>query len=372
MATRRDDQDRDAEHHEAEKTGESKKPQSPRVFPKERTRRSDADNRLKQADRFARILRTLDRVRSGGRWNLRELAQEEECSEQTIRRDLKVLEMAGIPCVYKAGEDAYRMDQYPRFPVLDLNSDEVLELAKAKALTDAVAQSMGLSRNTGAEPTARKLAATNEEAGQILQDAEQLVAVLGLSFSDHSRHQETIQAIQRALLKGKQLKGIYRSPHEAKSVTLTLHPYQLALVKQAWYLIARPADGDQPLTFRVPRFKSLRVLETTASVPADFDLRQYFGDAWAVYRGDRSYKVTLQFSKEAADLVTETRWHHTQEKPKKNPDGTVTITFKKIDGLNEILRWVLGWTGRVKVLEPQELKEKVAEQLQKGLDLNTW
>jgi predicted DNA-binding transcriptional regulator YafY len=342
----------------------------PRKFP-DRPRRSDVDNRLKQAARFARILRTLERVRGGGRWNLRELAKEEECSEQTIRRDLKVLDMAGIVCAYRPDLDSYRLEQFPQFPVLDLSPDEVLELAKAKALSTAVAQSMGLPTNRGAEPTVRKLAATNEEASEILQDAEQLVAVLGWSFSDHSRHQDTIQVIQRALLKGKQLKGRYRSPHEDQVVILTLHPYQLALVKQAWYLIARLANGDQPLTYRVPRFQSLRVLENSASVPADFDLHQYFGDAWAVYRGEHSFRVSLQFSKEAAELVTETRWHHTQEKPKWKADGTVTITFTKIDGLNEILRWVLGWVGRVTVIEPAELRDMVVRRLREGLNMNT-
>jgi hypothetical protein len=60
------------------------------------------------------------------------------------------------------------------------------------------------------------------------------------------------------------------------------------------------------LTHRVARFRSLRKLDAIADVPDDFDLRAYFGDAWTVYRGGRSYDVELRFVPEAAAPVTET------------------------------------------------------------------
>lgn len=367
MAKRKSDGDDDAQ---GKQPGESGEPITPRAFPN-RPRRPDVDNRLRQADRLARVMRVLERIRGRARWNLRDIAEEEECSEQTIRRVLNVLELAGVCWYYDHEGECYRLERDPRFPVLGLDPGEIVELAKAKAITDAMADAMGLQAGTGAEPTVRKLAATSSEAAELLEDAGHLVEVMGWQFSDHSGHREIIDTVQRALLRGRQVKGRYQSPYEPKPVTLSLHPYRLALVKQAWYLIARPVDAEQPLTFRVPRFQTLRLLDAAAEIPADFDLRHYFGDAWSVYRGDRSYRVVLQFSKEAANLVTETRWHQTQEKPQRNPDGSVTVTFNKIDGLNEILRWVLGWVGRVKVIEPQELREMVVKQLQAGLDMNS-
>jgi predicted DNA-binding transcriptional regulator YafY len=111
------------------------------------------------------------------------------------------------------------------------------------------------------------------------------------------------------------------------------------------------------------------MIDEPASVPDDFDLRAYFGNAWAVYRGDRSYDVQVLFTRDAADIVTEVVWHQTQ-RVQRHKDGSVTMSFI-VDGLNEILRWVLGWAGRVKVIEPPELRQLVVEQHQKAIAINT-
>ncbi|MGI8549669.1 MAG: helix-turn-helix transcriptional regulator [Dehalococcoidia bacterium] len=300
----------------------------------------------------------LQLLLSRGRWNARDIAAEQECSERTIYRDMQVLELAGIPVEFDQDDRCYRVRQDFRFPSLSVTEDEALGQGTAAAITAG----SGLDINSGARPVTRKLAAVSKvEVVQLLADAEELVSVLDLKLADHSRHRDIIRTIQWALVKRKQLTGTYRSPHEADEVKLQLHPYRLCLVKQAWYLIARPAGDDAPLTYRVARFKTLRMLDTNADVPDDFDLKEYFGNAWAVYRGERSYDVEILFTREAAATVTEGIWHHTQ-KVRKNKDGSVTLTFQ-VDGLNEIIRWVLGWRSRAKIIQPPELREMILDQL---------
>jgi predicted DNA-binding transcriptional regulator YafY len=211
--------------------------------------------------------------------------------------------------------------------------------------------------------------AAGQAAVQILSDAERLIGVVNLSLADHSRSQEAMTIAQRALLAKRQLAGAYSSPHKTRPEKLRLHPYRLYLVKHAWYLIARPAGAEQPKTYRIARFKNLEMLDCPAEVPDDFDLRDYFGNAWAVYRGERSYDVEIEFSAEAAPLVLETIWHATQQVKKEHADGRVTLAFR-VDGLDEIVPWVLGWSGRAKVIRPKELRELVVEHLGKALKLN--
>jgi predicted DNA-binding transcriptional regulator YafY len=140
------------------------------------------------------------------------------------------------------------------------------------------------------------------------------------------------------------------------------------LVKQAWYLIARPEGSDHPVTYRVQRFRSLRKLDLPSDVPAEFDLRGYFGNAWAVYRGDQSYEVEVRFAPEAAATVTETIWHHTQQ-TQVNDDGSVTLSFR-VDGLEEILGWLLGWSGRIEIVKPAELGSLYISYLKKAIEIN--
>ena len=66
--------------------------------------------------------------------------------------------------------------------------------------------------------------------------------------------------------------------------------------------------------------------------------------------------------------MTETQWHDTQ-KVVKQPDGSVIPQFR-IDGLEEITNWVLFWTGKAKVLQPTELRDRVVAKLKQALELH--
>ena len=327
--------------------------------------RPDRDRRVRQNARIARVLGVLNLIQSRGRWSLKTIAEELECSERTIRRDLEVLEFAGVPWFKDAADQTIHVRPDYRFPVLMLTDGELL----GQALATSATRSPGLDVTLGATPTTRKLAAASTARVQeLLEDASRLVAVLDLKLVDHSRHHEAIRTVQHALLQGKQLTGHYESPYEPAPVELRLHPYRLCLVKNAWYIIGRPIDEAEPRTYRVARFKSLRMLDDPAVVPSDFDLRAYFGDAWSVYRGDQSHDVEIRFTPEAAKVVTETVWHHTQ-KATAHKDGSVTLSFR-VDGLEEIANWVLTWTGRAKVLSPPEFRQLVVGRLEKALDMN--
>ncbi len=326
--------------------------------------RPDRDRRVRQADRLARVLRVLELIQSRGRWTTKAIADEIECSERTVYRDLDVLKFAGIPYYREGDQQFVRVRSDFRFPVMTLTDDEVLGLSLAAAITKAP----GLDVTAGAVPATRKLAAVSKEKTQeLIDDAMRLVSVLDLKLVDHSRHHEAIRTIQLALLQGKQISGLYESPYEPTPVRLKLHPYRLCLIKNAWYVIGTMADEKVPKTFRVARFKTLRMQTELATVPEDFDLRTYFGNAWAVFRGDQSYDIELKFKPTAAKVVTETIWHHTQ-KASTHKDGSLTLSFQ-VDGLNEILNWILSWAGQVRVQKPDELKAMFVQALEDAIQM---
>lgn len=329
------------------------------------TTRSDRDRRVRQNARIARVLGVLNLIQSRGRWTAKAIGEELECSERTVYRDLEVLEFAGVPYYRDLTDHTIRVRSDFRFPVLSLTDDEVIGQAMATALM----QTPGLDVNQGTTLTTRKLAASSgEKTKQLFEDAARLVAVLDLKLADHSRHHDAIKTVQSSLFQGKQLTGQYESPYEASPVKLRLHPYRLCMIKNAWYVIARPVDAGTPRTYRVARFKSIRMLDDPANVPQDFSLRDYLGNAWAVFRGDQSYDIEVRFTPDAARVVTETVWHHTQTTTT-HKDGSVTLGFQ-VDGLEEIANWVLSWTGRVKVIQPTALRDLVVEKLKVALKMN--
>lgn len=327
-------------------------------------KRPDRVRRTHQADRLGKILKVLNLLQSRGRWDAQAIADEVDCSVRTVYRYLTALEHAGVPWYKDNVYQCYRVQPDYHFPAVGLTEDEALGQSLATVITKAP----GLDAGGGAAPTTRKLAAVSKETiRQLMTDAERLASVLDLKLADHSRHHQAIKTVQLALIQRKQLTGHYESPYESGPVHLRLHPYRLCLIKSAWYLIARPTDADQPRTYRVARFKTLRMLDTPARVPGEFDLREYFGNAWAVYRGDRTYDVEVRFTPDAARVVMETVWHHTQ-KSKSHPDGSVSLMFR-VDGLEEIANWLFSWTGRAKVVQPAELRELLIQKLRLALKM---
>jgi predicted DNA-binding transcriptional regulator YafY len=331
----------------------------------EHPRRPDSERRLRQTVRLARVLKILEMIQGRARYGPKEIAAELEVSERTVFRDLNVLELAGVPWSYNKEHHHYWVRPGYNFPAMNLSDDEMIGQATATVITNTP----GLDVTKGAAPATRKLwANSREQASKLLEDVAKVTAVLDLKLADHSRSHETIRTIQWALCQGRKLNGTYASPYEPKPKRLDLHPYRLCLVRQAWYLVARPSNADQPQTYRVTRFQTLRPSDVPSVVPDDFDLKSYFGNAWGVYRGAQSYEVVVHFTPEAAELVTETIWHSTQ-KVERLSDGSVTLGFV-VDGLTEIAYWILGWSGRVTVVTPPELRVLVLNHLRKAVELN--
>ena len=78
--------------------------------------------------------------------------------------------------------------------------------------------------------------------------------------------------------------------------------------------------------------------------------------------GDKElHIVKVELRDYAARMAQERRWHPTQELKFLNGTGTrVEICFQ-ISRLEEVVRWVLSWGSKAKVLAPPELKRMLRE-----------
>jgi predicted DNA-binding transcriptional regulator YafY len=332
---------------------------------RKRSGRPDSERRLRQASRHARVIRVLQLISGKGAWTARKLATELECAERTVYRDLAILELAGVPWYFNEEQQSYRVREDFWFPTFSLSVDELI----GQATAGTIAKAQGLRINQGTEVTLQRLrSGLNEKNQELLKRASEMVAILDLKLADHSRSEKSIDAVQRAILQRRQLEGSYRSPYAASSHIVTLHPLRLCMIKQAWYLIAKDSADEAIKSYRLTRFLSLNVLSRAAENIEEFDIRQHFANAWGVFRGDRRFSIKLRFTSEAAPLVQETQWHHSQA-CEANTDGSLTVSFE-VDGLEEIVWWVLGWSSRVSVIEPKELKKMVREKLQAALKMN--
>lgn len=81
--------------------------------------RSDADRRVRQCERLARLMQTLHLIMGRGRWDADALAEELECSRRTVFRLLQTLSMAGVPWYFDEKLRAYKVRAGYKFPMLE-------------------------------------------------------------------------------------------------------------------------------------------------------------------------------------------------------------------------------------------------------------
>jgi predicted DNA-binding transcriptional regulator YafY len=115
-------------------------------------------------------------------------------------------------------------------------------------------------------------------------------------------------------------------------------------------------------TFKLSRMKSVTPLQSTYTIPDDFDPRRYLTDAWGVVGGQTEVvSVTLRFAPDAAYRVLEGGYPNLTVEHSPDARGRVTVSVRAgmdASGLpRELLPWILGWGPRVEVLGPPHVRE---------------
>jgi len=116
------------------------------------------------------------------------------------------------------------------------------------------------------------------------------------------------------------------------------------------------------------RIKELNRLDKGFVKDEDFDINEYLGKAWSLIPEGRLYHVKLRFSPEVAHNVAEVNWHRTQRVTFED-DGSAIVQFR-IDGLEEITWWILGYGDKVQVLAPLTLRQRIVQIAQKMVQTN--
>lgn len=173
---------------------------------------------------------------------------------------------------------------------------------------------------------------------------------------DYKKIDEMFKLIYEATIAKKRLSLNYYSMETKKLSKRIIDPYAFKFNFGIWYLIGFCHLRNEIRTFRIDRIRKIEIIEENFKVPKSFDIDEYFKGSWGIIRGQK-IKVTLKFTKEIADFVSECIWHPSQ-KLTKNKDGILNAEFE-VEGLSEIKIWILGFGENVEVLKPEELREEL-------------
>jgi predicted DNA-binding transcriptional regulator YafY len=167
---------------------------------------------------------------------------------------------------------------------------------------------------------------------------------------------ETLAILRRTIAQRRVMRFRYHARHgadaAAEPTTREVEPYALAHMGGAWYLTGHDARRAAMRTFRLERMEGVEVLDRTFIRPEALNLR------WPGVES-RPIEVRALFTQEVARWVREARSFFTVAEEDMADGLLVTLQVRREE---EILSWLLSWGRNVRVLAPDSLRGRMAEE----------
>jgi proteasome accessory factor C len=167
-----------------------------------------------------------------------------------------------------------------------------------------------------------------------------------------------LSKLESAISKQRTVKFGYWSPRRARPGERTVNPYALRLDDGNWYVVGQDLERDTVRTFKVSRIRGdIRFAtrrERDFRVPEDFDVEQH--------RVPKPWQIGETVGTARVAVSGDTAWwvERTLSDAGTVDDGVFETDFASVELL---AGWILRQNGRAAPLEPEELRDAVAEGL---------
>jgi predicted DNA-binding transcriptional regulator YafY len=146
-----------------------------------------------------------------------------------------------------------------------------------------------------------------------------------------------------------------------------VEPYHLHNLKGDWYLLAYDLARRDKRTFHVGRIKSCRLMPDRFERRDSVSIPEWIQTSFGAEGGGKPEEVIIRFTEFQARWIRERKWHDTA-KPIPLPDGGIELHIWT-SGLGEVRRWVMQFGAQAQVLQPDSLRQQIAEDVRKMTDL---
>ena len=310
--------------------------------------------------RIHRLLKILTLIQSDRTWTAERLAGACGVNVRTIYRDMKTLEGAGVPYFYDTETHGYQVRRDFFMPPVELTLNEALALCalgehvaekEQIPLTRAAGRAVAKVRSQLPVPLRDRVAALDEHLTIQLPPA-----------GPHYGIEDVYETVRAGIHKGCVLRCRYESIERSKrgegsEEEFDFEPYALLFSHRAWYVIGHHGGRGEIRCMKLNRFASLAPTHRRYRVPKSFTLDDHLGNAWRMIRGRRRYDVELVFDADFAETIADTHWHRTQEIDW-GEDGACVFRCT-VDGLDEIVWWILSMGPHCVVRKPAALVDRV-------------
>jgi predicted DNA-binding transcriptional regulator YafY len=309
-----------------------------------------------QLARQWRILMYLSNSMMGRR--LQQIAEEVECSERIVRRDIEALQAAGF-AIYpeKIGQSTvWKMsDAFRQSPPLPLTTMEIFALLLAETELRGSSDLISQSFSAVTDKILKSRPPAFREQMELLK--ERFYAGGEVQSKKQSRPQMAAQAIVDAIANNQKVAVTYRNASGERSTNRKLAPLHFWLVNGSRYVVAYCYENEQVRTFNLKRFLKVAVLEERFTNKWGFDMQKHAMETFGVFHA-RPERIDLWFDPMLESYIQDHPLHSSQV-IKPGRDG---LTVEIEVGINEsLISRIMGFGSLARVLAPDRLAIVIME-----------
>ena len=180
-----------------------------------------------------------------------------------------------------------------------------------------------------------------------------------------------LQPIIDAMKENRVINITYKSYWEDCQNNYDVQPLCLKLFRQRWYVIVHGNDGEDAYTWicALDRILSLQKTDKTFTMLKDWDVQAFFDGFIGVIRDEDYDKeiVKIKVNAKQANYLRDLKIHRSQQEAERNDEYSIfTYCLRPTFDFQQELLWN---ADKVEVLEPQWLRDEMADIIQKMLDL---
>jgi predicted DNA-binding transcriptional regulator YafY len=303
-----------------------------------------------KTDRLLRLLSIIELIRKQPGIKFLTLADEFCVTERTIRRDVGLLEKAGIPIQNYNG---LRFLSDVNIPKFDLDPDETATLL---LIINALSNFKLNIENIKKISSKLKKSVPEKMLDECENISEKILIDTG---SKNNYDAEVLQTLMQVLQSQHKIKILYNSFSSNNKKWRIIEPYGIFFKRRAWYTAAYCHLRSDVRVFRCNRIEKIKHLKDSYSVPDDFKIKKFLENSWELMQGDPA-KITVKFSQEVTPLIKETTFHKKETK-KEVADGIIYEV--EVANWKEVYIWILSFGKNAEIIAPEWLRERCGEEL---------
>ena len=171
---------------------------------------------------------------------------------------------------------------------------------------------------------------------------------------------EVFAVVSDSLLEGKRFQVSYLRRGESQPVAWIINPLGLVLHDRLVSLVCTMGENDRMndlRTIHLHRIQTAQKMDEELRVPEGFCLDEYLAGGAFGYRKGENIRLRALFEKDATLHLEETPLS-VDQRLTEQPDGNVLVEATVAD-TGQLRWWLLGFGGRVEVLEPEGVREEM-------------